>query len=236
MRSVNVERKSRGSARVSRAAPARTSRERASVQPGSARRDGGPGRFARLLSYVAPRLAASFTNRPMMALCGVLTVLVLLAALFASGVIGRSVRAVNTAIDTTVANAGFGISEIHITGDHVLGGIEYLQDVRSHDGFDADPAPSANQDDQVPIEPEWPANLDRRPMATVRHAGARSPMSAYEIHQRFADLVDVACPYGGRREFGCCTTADCWCRQTTSQGGLIVSDSDNEDWHGDAYP
>lgn len=118
MRSVNPERKPRGSTRVSRAAPARGSRERASVQPGSARRDGGgPGLLLRLFARLAPRLAALFANRPMMALCGVLTVLVLLAALFASGVIGRSVRAVDTAIDTTMTNAGFGISEIHITGN-----------------------------------------------------------------------------------------------------------------------
>jgi cell division protein FtsQ len=117
MRSVNVERKSRGSARVARASSSSRRSERAAIQPGSSRRDDGPGLFARLLSLLAPRLAAGFANRPMMALCGVLTVLVLLAALFASGVIGRSVRAVNTAIDTTVANAGFGISEIHITGN-----------------------------------------------------------------------------------------------------------------------
>jgi cell division protein FtsQ len=46
-----------------------------------------------------------------------LTVLVLLAALFASGVIGRSVHAVGRGIDTVTADAGFGISEIHITGN-----------------------------------------------------------------------------------------------------------------------
>jgi len=40
-----------------------------------------------------------------------------LGALFASGVIGRSVRAVNRTIDTVTADAGFGISEIHITGN-----------------------------------------------------------------------------------------------------------------------
>ena len=53
----------------------------------------------------------------MMALCGVLAVLVLLGALFASGVIGRSIRAVNRTTDAITADAGFGISEIHITGN-----------------------------------------------------------------------------------------------------------------------
>jgi cell division protein FtsQ len=53
----------------------------------------------------------------MMALCGLLAVLVLLAALFASGIIGRTTHAIGRGIDTMTADAGFGISEIHITGN-----------------------------------------------------------------------------------------------------------------------
>jgi cell division protein FtsQ len=53
----------------------------------------------------------------MLALCGSLLVLVLLGALFASGVIGRGFHAMGRAIDTVMAEAGFGISEIHITGN-----------------------------------------------------------------------------------------------------------------------
>jgi len=113
MRSVNVERKSRKPSRAQTVRPAsRGGRELPSVQPGAARRGKGPGLFAAL----ADRLSL-FTRRPMMVLCGALTVLVLLGALFASGVIGRSVRAVNRGIDTITADAGFGISEIHITGN-----------------------------------------------------------------------------------------------------------------------
>src|SRR3569623_2475864 len=56
-------------------------------------------------------------KRPMFALCGALVVLVLLGALFASGIIGRRFRAVGRGIDTIIADAGFGISEIHITGN-----------------------------------------------------------------------------------------------------------------------
>jgi cell division protein FtsQ len=58
-----------------------------------------------------------FARRPMMAMCGLLAVLVLLGALFASGVIGRGIHAVDRTIDTITADAGFGISEIHITGN-----------------------------------------------------------------------------------------------------------------------
>lgn len=107
MRSVSVERKSRKASRTQTVRPSsRGSRELPSVQPGSGRRGKGPGL----------RLAL-FTTRPMMAMCGFLTVIVLLGALFASGVIGRSVRAVNRTINTVTADAGFGISEIHITGN-----------------------------------------------------------------------------------------------------------------------
>jgi cell division protein FtsQ len=107
MRSVNVERKGRGSARVKTVRPAsRGKRDLPNVQPGSARRAQKAGLLARFLP-----------SRPMLIACGLLTVLVLLAALLASGVIGRSVRAVGRGIDAVTANAGFGISEIHITGN-----------------------------------------------------------------------------------------------------------------------
>jgi cell division protein FtsQ len=113
MRSVNAERKPRSKARAQTPrAAARSRRELPDVQPGTARRDQGPGAFARL----AARFAI-FRSRPMMALCALVLLFVLLAALFASGVIGRSYRAVERGIDGMVADAGFGISEIHIAGN-----------------------------------------------------------------------------------------------------------------------
>ncbi len=112
MRSVNVERKSRGKTRAQPARPAGRGRELPSVQPGSARRGQEPGLFGRL----ADRLSL-FVRRPMMAMCGLLTILVLLGALFASGIIGRTYHAIGRGIDTLTADAGFGISEIHITGN-----------------------------------------------------------------------------------------------------------------------
>ena len=112
MRSVSVERKSRKSSRAQTVRPASRGRELPSVQPGSARRGKGPAILAGLLDRLS-----LFARRPMMAMCAVLGVLVLLGALFASGVIGRSIRAVDRSIDAVTANAGFGISEIHITGN-----------------------------------------------------------------------------------------------------------------------
>jgi cell division protein FtsQ len=113
MRSLTLERKSRGKARVhSKRSAARSKRELPAVQPGTARRRKAPDLIARL----GTRLSL-FIRRPMMAMCGLLLLLVLLGALFASGVIGRSVHAVSRAFDTITADAGFGISEIHIAGN-----------------------------------------------------------------------------------------------------------------------
>ena len=107
MRSVNVDRKTRSKPRAQAVRPAvRGKRELPGVQPGSARRAENPGPLARFLP-----------SRPMLIACGALTLLVLLAALFASGVIGGSVRAVGRGIDAVTADAGFGITEIHITGN-----------------------------------------------------------------------------------------------------------------------
>jgi cell division protein FtsQ len=113
MRSVNVERKSRKAGRTQAARPTnRGGRELPSVQPGSARR----GKETGILARLGERLSL-FVRRPVMAMCGVLAILVLLGALFASGIIGRTYHAIGRGIDTLTADAGFGISEIHISGN-----------------------------------------------------------------------------------------------------------------------
>ena len=111
MRSVKVDRKARGNSRAKSVRPStRGKRELADVQPGSSRRAQAQGFWARLESRLSLR-------RPIILLCAALTVLVLLGALLASGVIGRGVRAVNDAVAATLSHAGFGIAEIHITGN-----------------------------------------------------------------------------------------------------------------------
>jgi cell division protein FtsQ len=117
MRSVNVDRKSRGKpARAQAVRPPSSNyngrRDLPKVQPGTARREKSPGFFSRLM----PRFAF-FANRPMMVMTGISVVLALIAALFASGILGRGFRAVDNGINSTLAHAGFGISEIHITGN-----------------------------------------------------------------------------------------------------------------------
>ena len=114
MRSVSAERKTRagGARATSRSAPVRPKRELAAVQPGSARRAAADG----VLAHISGRFAL-FARRPMVMMVAALTVLVLLGALFASGVIGRTWRAIDRGIDAMAADAGFGISEIHIAGN-----------------------------------------------------------------------------------------------------------------------
>lgn len=112
MRSVTLDRKSRGKPARAQAVRPSTRRDLPKVQPGTVRREKSPGFFSRLM----PRFAF-FADRPMMAMTGLSVVLALLAALFASGIIGRGFRAIDTGINQTLAHAGFGISEIHITGN-----------------------------------------------------------------------------------------------------------------------
>jgi cell division protein FtsQ len=111
MRSVNVERPGRAKPRA-QAVRSSSRRGLAAVQPGGPRR----GKEAGPMGRMGARLSL-FLRRPIMALCGFLLILVLLGALLASGVIGRSVHAVGRGIAAVTADAGFGISEIHITGN-----------------------------------------------------------------------------------------------------------------------
>ena len=104
MRSV-TERKTRGPVRATRSAPSRAKRDLPKVQPGSAR---GQKDQSRLKAAI---------KRPIVTLCALVTSLVLIGALLASGVVGRTIHGIGSAINTVVADAGFGISEIHITGN-----------------------------------------------------------------------------------------------------------------------
>jgi cell division protein FtsQ len=113
MRSVTVERKPRRAARNQPVRPlARNKREVPDVQPGTARKAKDPGALSGLGGRLSPVL-----RRPMVALCVLVLVLVLIGALLASGVIGRGFRAIGRGLDAISADAGFGISEIHITGN-----------------------------------------------------------------------------------------------------------------------
>ncbi len=107
MRSLKIERKLRNNpgAKTVRHA-ARSPRETAKVQPGSARRD-EKSSLSQRLGFVL--------KRPMLAMSILLLVLALLAGLAISG--ARTFKGAKTVVSGVAADAGFGVYEIRITGN-----------------------------------------------------------------------------------------------------------------------
>jgi cell division protein FtsQ len=113
MRSVKAERKPRENPRIrATRKPARPPRDKASSQNFNRREKSPDSIFSRLSQPVG-----RFFRRPILLMTLGLVIFAAIAALFASGVIGRAVHGVDRAIDATVADAGFGISEIHLAGN-----------------------------------------------------------------------------------------------------------------------
>lgn len=112
MRSVKVERAPRDNPRARSARkPSRPVRESASSS--RSRRDKpADGIMAR-----AKDAMGRFLRHPILWMSVATLAVVLLAALFVSGVIGRTIHNVSRTADRLVAEAGFGISEIHLTGN-----------------------------------------------------------------------------------------------------------------------
>ncbi len=113
MRSLKAERKPRENprARATRKT-ARLVRDTAS-SPGYGKREQARDRI--WMRLVRP-LARLF-RRPVLLMTLGLVLFAAIAALFASGTVGRAIHGVDHAIDTVVADAGFGISEIHLAGN-----------------------------------------------------------------------------------------------------------------------
>ena len=114
MRSVRQEQKSRdGRGRKGRTPIRGVSR--GAARPAFGRRKKPPNNpisrlFGRLRAFLAFR-------RPMLMMTLGIIALTVLAALFASGVIGRSVHRAGAAGDAILADAGFGISKLHLAGN-----------------------------------------------------------------------------------------------------------------------
>ncbi len=112
MRSLKVDRKPRDNPRIRAARkPARLPRE-ASGQA-SGKRGKLPGNI--LVRLGGP--AAKLFRRPILLMSLGLVIFAAVAALFVSGTVGRAVHGVNRGIDAIVTDAGFGISEIHLSGN-----------------------------------------------------------------------------------------------------------------------
>lgn len=71
--------------------------------------------FRRLAVLIAERLVPS---RPVLMMTGAFLAFAFVAALFVGGYVGRAIHAVDDGIDTIAADAGFGITSVHLAGNH----------------------------------------------------------------------------------------------------------------------
>jgi cell division protein FtsQ len=113
MRPVKVERPKR----KTRTAPEPRNvrgKKRTPAPQSFGKREKGPGLFTRIGWRLRGWLAF---RQPMLWMTAALVALALIAALFASGMVAREFHKVNDTVDTAVADAGFGISEVHLAGN-----------------------------------------------------------------------------------------------------------------------
>jgi cell division protein FtsQ len=113
MRPVERERKSaRGGAKPKRGST-RAPRSAGRRENSGRRKKRGPGPFRRLAILIAEQFAL---NRPMLMMTGAFLATAFVVALFVGGYVGRTIHAVNTAVDTVASDAGFGITSVHLSG------------------------------------------------------------------------------------------------------------------------
>jgi cell division protein FtsQ len=115
MRSVKVERNPSAARGKKQKRPVRGGTRATELRSTFSKREKSrPGLFVR----IGQSIRRWFTFRsPMLLLSGSLIVLALIAALFAGGYVGRTVKGISNSIDALVADAGFGISEVHLAGN-----------------------------------------------------------------------------------------------------------------------
>jgi len=114
MRSVKVERQPRENARArATRKPARPVRDAAAPSRKRGSRDNGQG--GALKGVLAATLG--LFRRPVLLMSLGLVLFAAIAALFVSGAVGRAIHGTGDAVGSVVADAGFGISEIHLAGN-----------------------------------------------------------------------------------------------------------------------
>jgi len=129
-------------------------------------------------------------SRPMLALCASLAAFVVIVALFVGGYIGRSVRGVGRAVDGVIAEAGFGIEDIHIAGNHRTPGATIAAALGLSQGqsiFDADLRAARRRllaldwISEAEVRRRYPASIEVRVVEKVPYALWRSPAGLYVI-------------------------------------------------------
>ena len=115
MRPVERQRKTARASAKPKRGPARSPRAAAPRENFGRRKKRGPGAIARLWQAFAEKRAL---RRPMLMMTGAFVALAFITALFVGGYVGRTIHAAKSGLDTIVSDAGFGISSVHLSGNH----------------------------------------------------------------------------------------------------------------------
>ncbi len=115
MRSVRAERTSRGSRNATPPRPARGGKRPAAQRAAGNRSKPRQGLFSRIIKACGRLLAF---RSPMLSLGLGFVALAFLVALLVSGMVGRTIRQTKATTDTVLADAGFGISQVHLSGNN----------------------------------------------------------------------------------------------------------------------
>ena len=115
MRPVKAERTSRGSRGAAPARSVRGGKRPAAVRATSSR---GKPRQSLLSRLIKPFGRLFAFRSPMLLLALGFVALAFLVALLASGMVGRTIRQTKSATDNVLADAGFGLSQVHLSGNN----------------------------------------------------------------------------------------------------------------------
>ena len=113
MRQVKAERKARGG----RAKAGRTSARVARIKEAPRQSFGRREKFRDDIVSRAIRRVRAWLSRPILILSGAFLAFVIVAALFLGGYVGRTINGIDNAVDALIADAGFGIAEVHLAGN-----------------------------------------------------------------------------------------------------------------------
>ncbi len=113
MRQVKAERKARGG----RAKAGRTSARIARIKDPPRQNFGRREKFRDDIVSRTIRRVRGWFSRPILILSGSIFAFAMVAALFLGGYVGRTIGAIDHAIDVLIADAGFGIAEVHLAGN-----------------------------------------------------------------------------------------------------------------------
>ena len=114
MRPVKAERKTRKSGRNT---AGRTSARIARIKETPRQSFGRREKFRDDIFSRGFRRVRAWFSRPMLILAGSLLAFAVVSALLVGGYVGRTIRAIDNTTDALIADAGFGISEVHIAGN-----------------------------------------------------------------------------------------------------------------------